>query len=313
MRRTALYSHSQRRPAGASSASEPASAPVEASRDVASAEAASAPQNSSSGRLRQLLRKQVSASTVVAVLLVPILIALAFLAFRPVSITFSQDDINAAVAHSLQNGILPSPAVKAYEAIRPSVVKVASYSRQGKKLVEEGVGTGVLIIDKGVILTNLHVVFGAHYLQLTYADGSHSDAYIIGMRPEQDLAVLQAQSVPENILAATMRSSDQLRPGEQVFAVGFPFGIGPSVTAGVVSGLKRDYMSPEGKRVLSNLIQFDTAANPGNSGGPLVTADGRVVGIVTGILNPTAQRVFIGIGFAVPIESAAKAAGMPPF
>lgn len=311
MRRTALYSNSQRRNASAASASARASAAAPSG--GLAAEEALAPEASSSGRLRQLLKKQVPASVVVAVLLVPIVIALAFLAFRPVSITFSQDDINAAVAHSLQNGILPSPAVKAYDAIRPSVVKVASYSRQGKKLVEEGVGTGVLIIDKGVILTNLHVVFGAHYLQLTYADGSQSDAYIIGMRPEQDLAVLQAQTVPENIAAATMRSSDQLRPGEQVFAVGFPFGIGPSVTAGVVSGLKRDYMSPEGKRVLSNLIQFDTAANPGNSGGPLVTADGRVVGIVTGILNPTAQRVFIGIGFAVPIESAAKAAGMPPF
>lgn len=305
MRRTALYSNSHRRNTSSAPTSAPPAGPI--------AEEALAPDSPSPKRLRQLLKAQVPAGVVVAVLLLPIMIALAFLAFRPVTAPFSQEDINAAVAHSLQNGILPSPAVKAYEAIRPSVVKVASYSRQGKKLVEEGVGTGVLIIDKGVILTNLHVVFGAHYLQLTYADGSQSDAYIIGMRPEQDLAVLQAQTVPEKIVAATLRSSGQLRPGEQVFAVGFPFGIGPSVTAGVVSGLKRDYMSPEGKRVLSNLIQFDTAANPGNSGGPLVTADGRVVGIVTGILNPTAQRVFIGIGFAVPIESAAKAAGMPPF
>lgn len=303
MRRTALYSNSQRRNAGAPTSPETAAASAQAT------EAEIAPES----RIRSLLKKQVPASVVMAALLLPIVIALAFLAFRPVSITFSQDDINAAVAHTLQNNVLPSPAVKAYQAIRPSVVKVASYSRQGKKMVEDGVGTGVLIIDKGVILTNLHVVFGAHYLQLTWADGSQSDAYIIGMRPEQDLAVLQAQKVPENIVAATMRSSDQLRPGEQVYAVGYPFGIGPSVSGGVVSGLKREYMSPEGKRVLSNLIQFDTAANPGNSGGPLVTADGRVVGIVTGILNPTAQRVFIGIGFAVPIENAAKAAGMPPF
>jgi len=73
----------------------------------------------------------------------------------------------------------------------------------------------------------------------------------------------------------------------------------------VVSGLRREYSSPEGKRILTNLIQFDAAANPGNSGGPLVTMDGEVVGIVTGILNPTKQRVFIGIGFAVPIENAA--------
>jgi len=96
-------------------------------------------------------------------------------------------------------------------------------------------------------------------------------------------------------------------------AVGFPFGIGPSASAGVISGLKRDYISPEGKRMLSNLIQFDAAVNPGNSGGPLVTLDGEVVGIVTGLLNPTEQRVFIGIGFAVPIENAASAIGLSPF
>ena len=80
-----------------------------------------------------------------------------------------------------------------------------------------------------------------------------------------------------------------------------------------MSGLKREFESPDGKRPLSNLIQFDAAANPGNSGGPLVTMDGEVVGIVTAILNPTRARTFIGIGFAVPIENAASAAGMPPF
>jgi S1-C subfamily serine protease len=80
-----------------------------------------------------------------------------------------------------------------------------------------------------------------------------------------------------------------------------------------VSGLKREYRASSGARLLTNLIQFDAAANPGNSGGPLVTADGEVVGIVTGLLNPTEQRVFIGIGFAVPIENAAQAAGLSPF
>jgi S1-C subfamily serine protease len=98
-----------------------------------------------------------------------------------------------------------------------------------------------------------------------------------------------------------------------VIAVGFPFGIGPTVSAGVVSGLRREFYSPQGKRLLTNLIQFDAAANPGNSGGPLVTTDGAVVGIVTAILNPTKQHVFVGIGFAVPIENAASAIGIPPF
>ena len=175
-----------------------------------------------------------------------------------------------------------------------------------------GVGTGVVIVDKGIILTNLHVVQGAERIKVRFFDGMEADAVVIGVRPEHDLAVLQAKAVPDDLVSATLRSTADLAIGDQVVAVGFPFGIGPSASAGVVSGLKREYHSPEGKRILTNLIQFDAAANPGNSGGPLVTADGEVVGIVTGILNPTNQRVFIGIGFAVPIENAAAAVGMSP-
>ena len=136
---------------------------------------------------------------------------------------------------------------------------------------------------------------------------------LTGTRPEHDLAVIRARTIPDDMLAATMASTEKLSPGDHVFAVGFPFGIGPSISAGVVSGLKRSFMSPEGKRLLTNLIQFDAAANPGNSGGPLVTAEGEVVGIVTAIFNPTDARTFIGIGFAVPIENAASAVGIPPF
>jgi S1-C subfamily serine protease len=176
-----------------------------------------------------------------------------------------------------------------------------------------GIGTGVVIVDKGIILTNLHVVLGADRIKVRFFDGMEADAVVIGVRPEHDLAVLQAKAVPDDLVSATLRSTADLAIGDQVVAVGFPFGIGPSASAGVVSGLKREYHSPEGKRILTNLIQFDAAANPGNSGGPLVTADGEVVGIVTGILNPTNQRVFIGIGFAVPIENAAAAVGMSPF
>jgi S1-C subfamily serine protease len=176
-----------------------------------------------------------------------------------------------------------------------------------------GVGTGVVIVDKGVILTNLHVVLGAEKIKVRFFDGMEAEATVIGVRPEHDLAVLQAKAVPDDLVSATLRSTADLQVGDEVVAVGFPFGIGPSASAGIVSGLKREYHSPEGKRILTNLIQFDAAANPGNSGGPLVTADGEVVGIVTGILNPTSQRVFIGIGFAVPIENAAAAVGMSPF
>ncbi len=175
------------------------------------------------------------------------------------------------------------------------------------------VGTGVVIVDKGLILTNLHVVMGADRIKVTFFDGSTSEARIVNVQPEHDLAVLQALTIPDDLHAATMRSTSGLNPGDQVLAVGFPFGIGPSASGGVVSGLKREFRSPEGERVLTNLIQFDAAANPGNSGGPLVTMDGHVVGIVTAIMNPTRARTFLGIAFAVPIENAAGAAGLPPF
>ena len=140
-----------------------------------------------------------------------------------------------------------------------------------------------------------------------------SEASIKGVQAQDDLAVLQAHRIPDDLMAATMRSTGDLMPGDQVVAVGFPFGIGPSTSAGVISGLGRSFRSPEGKQEMTNLIQFDAAANPGNSGGALATMDGQVVGIVTAILNPGDQRTFIGIGFAVPIENAASAVGLHPF
>ncbi|MDH5538874.1 MAG: trypsin-like peptidase domain-containing protein [Rhizobacter sp.] len=234
---------------------------------------------------------------------------------KPVRLTI--DDIDAAVRRSLDENPLPSQQAKAYETILPSVVRVVGQTSLSDDEDDEkdhrGVGTGVVIVDSGIILTNLHVVSGAKRIKVTFADGLESDAEITGVQTENDLAVLRAKKIPDDLMAATMRSTGDLMPGDHVVAVGFPFGIGPSASAGVVSGLQREFRSPEGNRVLTNLIQFDAAANPGNSGGPLVTMDGAVVGVVTAILNPSRQRVFIGIGFAVPIENAAMAAGMPPF
>jgi len=237
-----------------------------------------------------------------------------YAAITPSTRQITQEDIRAAVLHTLETNTLPSPAAKAYQVIRPSIVRVRGLEpdEDGEDR-EKSVGTGVVIVDKGIILTNLHVVLSAKRVQVVFADGLQSDATITGARPEHDLAVLQAQTIPDDLFAATMRSTSDLKLGDQIFAVGFPFGIGPSVTAGVVSGLRREFRSPEGKRLLTNLIQFDAAVNPGSSGGPLVTAEGEVVGIVTAILNPTEQGFFVGIGFAVPIENAAAAVGVPPF
>jgi S1-C subfamily serine protease len=246
---------------------------------------------------------------------------------RPRALT--QDDIDAAVRHALEKEPLPSAYAKAAEAIAPSVVRVIGLldekddgednadknaeKNAEKKALDRSLGTGVVILDNGTILTNLHVVHGAQRIKVRFHNGHESEAQLINIQPENDLAVLKANSLPDDLEAATMRSTSDLRPGDQVVAVGHPFGIGPSTSGGVVSGLRREFRDPEGKKMLTNLIQFDAAANPGNSGGPLVTMDGHVVGIVTAILNPTEARTFIGIGFAVPIENAASAVGMPPF
>ena len=245
------------------------------------------------------------------------------LSLRPDTRKLTQKDIDAAVLKTLETTVLPSAAAKAYAIISPSVVRVVglgkSTLKDGEKKPdgtderERSVGTGVVITDKGIILTNLHVVQGAETIKVTFADGLESTASIRGVQPENDLAVLQAHKIPDDMIAATMRSTSDLAPGDQVMAVGYPFGIGPSASAGIISGLKRTFRSPEGKQQMTNLIQFDAAANPGNSGGPLVTMEGEVIGVVTAIYNPNEQRTFVGIGFAVPIENAASAAGMPPF
>ncbi len=260
-------------------------------------------------------------------------VALTARSVMPAQQVLTQQHIDAAVRRALEKDPLPSAYARAYGAIAPSIVLVEGDSEvddfpsppPGKAKKKPGAeddsptrskhatGTGVVIVDNGTILTNLHVVAGSKRLKVTFADGSESEAAIVGVQPEHDLAVLRARVIPDDLVAATMRSTSDLQPGDEVIAVGYPFGIGPSVSGGVVSGLKREFRSPQGARKLTNLIQFDAAANPGNSGGPLVTMDGSVVGIVTAILNPSEQRTFIGIGFAVPIENAAAAAGMPPF
>jgi len=328
MRRPAFYSRSPRVPQDAaepstSEASGPAEAPAAAPQAV--------PHPQRGRRTLALLLAVCVGSAATGIALWP----------RQNIRQFTQKDIDAAVLRTMQTATLPSPAARAADIIRPSVVRVVAYGpekktpeaqtqKRGRNLakgkapeadepptekgeVERGVGTGVVIVDKGIILTNLHVVAGAEKIKVTFADGLEADAVVTGVQPENDLAVLQAQKLPDDLIPATMRSTADLQPGDQVAAVGFPFGIGPSVSAGVVSGLKRSFRSPEGKQELGNLIQFDAAANPGNSGGPLINMNGEVLGIVTAILNPTQQRTFIGIGFAVPIENAASAAGSPPF
>jgi S1-C subfamily serine protease len=317
MKKAPLYSRS--RPASGSAEAARRAAPDPASEAVqAPALAAARP------RWRGFAARHERLLWASALLLVAALALNASLAPRAPALTLPQ--IDAALRKSIEDKPLASPFARAYDAIMPSVVQVVGLMTDGDDgkdddapaakphgPVERGIGTGVVIIDNGTILTNLHVINGAKRVRVTFFDGSESDAVVLNTQPENDLAVLRARTIPDDLEAATLRSTADLAPGDQVLAVGFPFGIGPSASAGVVSGLKREFHSPEGGHTLTNLIQFDAAANPGNSGGPLVTMDGEVVGIVTAILNPTRSRTFIGIGFAVPIENAAAAVGMPPF
>ena len=325
MKKVPLYSRSRRLGAGAEESvpgAGPAAsngAPAFSGNSVeAAAAAASAP--SRSERLQGTLLRHERRLWALAVLA---LIGAAWL-FNPALVAkppLTIEQIDHAIRSSIEEKPLTSAATRAYDSIMPSVVRVVGLMSDGDDgaddkdhmNAERGIGTGVVIIDNGTILTSLHVIAGAKKVQVTFFNGSQSEATVINTQPENDLAVLRARTIPDDLQAATMRSTADLSPGDEVIAVGFPFGIGPSVSSGIVSGLKRQFRSPDGQQTLSNLIQFDAAANPGNSGGPLVTMDGEVVGIVAAILNPSHQRVFIGIGFAVPIENAATGAGMPPF
>ncbi|MEY3754918.1 MAG: Periplasmic pH-dependent serine endoprotease DegQ precursor, partial [Pseudomonadota bacterium] len=193
----------------------------------------------------------------------------------------TQADIDQAVLHTLQTKDLPSRSAKAAQMILPSVVRIQGYGidperpKDGEK--EISTGTGVVIMEDGTILTNLHVTQGATKLIVTFFDGSKSPAIVTAVQANNDLAVLKPEKIPDDLPPATLGTSNQVVAGDEVVVVGFPFGIGPSVSAGVVSGLNREFQGKDGP-LMRGLIQFDAAANPGNSGGPLINLSGEVIG-----------------------------------
>jgi len=229
----------------------------------------------------------------------------------------TQEQIDAAVLHTLSTKQLPSQVARAAALVAPSVVRIRTdiLSSQGGTQISDndlGVGTGVVIKEDGTILTNLHVVANAPRLVVTFADGMHSPAVLVSAQKEKDLAILKPLSIPDDLEPATIGASNGAQVGDAVVVIGFPFGYGPSASAGVISGFNREYKARDGP-ALKGLIQFDAAANPGNSGGPLINMAGEVLGIVTAILNPSNANTFAGIGFAVTMESAGEALGIPPF
>jgi S1-C subfamily serine protease len=248
----------------------------------------------------------------VAIALLVVAIILPIGAATPVTLT--ERDVRATVEQVLASQV-PGPAYSAlvYDAIVPSLVLVRTDRAETGESPEEGLGTAVVVTAGGDALTALHVVEGSRDITLTFADGTTSPGSVVAQDPDQDIAVLRPDVSPRDIMPATLGNPDAARIGSEAYIVGHPYGLVGSLSAGVVSGLGRTFRHPKSDRVLSGLIQVDAAVNPGNSGGPLLDRGGRVIGIVTALLNPTRDHVFIGIGLAVPIDAAAGAAGMPPY
>jgi S1-C subfamily serine protease len=225
----------------------------------------------------------------------------------------TQRDVDASVQKGLERqaeaaAATPADATRAHAAIAPSLVLIETRSTVDGA-PRRGTGAGVVVNADGTVLTALHVVEGASSITVTFADGTQSPATIAVDQPDNDIATLTPARLPETVVPAVLGGS--VAVGSPVFAVGHPLGLTDSLSAGVVSALDRS-VTVEGKRKLDHLIQIDAAVNPGNSGGPLLNKAGQVVGIVTGLANPTDESLFVGIGFAVPISTAGGAAGSPP-
>ena len=235
----------------------------------------------------------------------------AYRAFIPVPPALTPQEIDDLVAQVATTR--PAISADVYQLILPSLVLIQTQGESTEAGDDVRVGTGVVINASADVLTAMHVVEGARQIRVSFADGSQTSAEIIVAEPENDIAVLHPSQPPELIVPAVLGSADPLRVGDQIFAVGNPFGLTGSMSAGVISGFDRSFGLEDGERRLEGLIQFDAAVNPGNSGGPLLSRDGQVVGIVTALANPSEQRLFIGIGFAVPIGVAGRAAGAPDY
>lgn len=186
-----------------------------------------------------------------------------------------------------------------------SVRTVAEVSRFGRPFggQVEGEGSGVVIASDGLILTNAHVVEGATQIEVTTADGDRTmDATVVGSDAEHDLALLRVDA--DDLTAITIGSSDDLELGDPVIALGYPLGLGPTATQGIVSGLDRTIQVGDGPfdaGELTGLLQTDAAINPGNSGGALIDSDGRLIGINTAAASASSAE---NIGFAVAIDEA---------
>ena len=166
--------------------------------------------------------------------------------------------------------------------------------------IPSGSGTGFVWDVSGLVVTNFHVIAGAHKLTVTLQDRTEHEADVIGVAPEKDLAVLRIKNPPEHLATLPMGDSQELTVGRKVLAIGNPFGLDTTLTTGIVSALGREIQAP-GERKIRGVIQTDAAINPGNSGGPLLNSLGQLVGVNTAIYSPSGASA--GIGFAIPVNT----------
>jgi len=266
--------------------------------------------NNSLGHRFQRLRGRIRGMLPFASGMLATLLALFFYNFLFPANQVTESEVYDAITSAMASAT-PRPAysVDVYRIIQPSLVLVQA-EMQGDN---QALGSGVIIDAAGDILTSLHVVNGAAKILITFADGTQSEGFIVSAQPELDIAVLQAFAMPSLFVPATLGNPGALQVGDEAYAVGHPFGLYGSMSAGVISGFDRTFKPKTSAIELQGLIQIDAAVNPGNSGGPLLNRYGHVVGIVTGILNPTDESFFVGVAFAVPINMAAGGAGAPPY
>ena len=198
--------------------------------------------------------------------------------------------------------------IAVYEAVNRSVVNLNTRGAvaAGLFLVEvpaEGAGSGIVLDQRGHLLTNYHVVENAREIDVLLFDGSSHPATVVGFDPATDTAVLKVAAPPEQLHPVTFGSSADLRVGQRVFAIGNPFGLERTLTTGIISSLNRSLPTKSG-RAIKSIIQTDAAINPGNSGGPLLDSSARLIGMNTAIASRTGQSS--GVGFAIPVSTLAR-------
>jgi S1-C subfamily serine protease len=193
--------------------------------------------------------------------------------------------------------------INIYQQTNPAVVYVRVFVDDGESLVLFGSGSGFVIDTEGRIITNNHVVEEAAAVKVTFSDGSVSDAHVLGCDPYSDLAVIEVDALPAELVPLAFGDSSNLQVGQRVIAIGNPFGLEGTMTTGIVSAVGRTLASQTrgaGTFSIPEIIQTDAAINPGNSGGPLLDSNGRVIGVNTAIRSLTGTNS--GVGFAVPVD-----------